>query len=204
MKFPGRFTSGVLLLLSSFAAFAQSELVVKVKPANNALKANVEGYIGSLGDRDEEALLRFARGAQEQALKASQALGYYQPKIESEVKPGDPPRLVLSIDPGEPVRLRNVTVRVEGPAASLKMFQIPTSDGLKPGAVLNQGNYEDAKRLIQNRALRYGFFNGKFLKHELLVDPKGGFADINLVYESGPRLQLGAVKFAGDTPFDET
>ena len=204
MKFPGRFTSGVLLLLSSFAAFAQSELVVKVKPANDALKANVEGYIGSLGDRDEEALLRFARGAQEQALKASQALGYYQPKIESEVKPGDPPRLVLSIDPGEPVRLRNVTVRVEGPAASLKMFQIPTSDGLKPGAVLNQGNYEDAKRLIQNRALRYGFFNGKFLKHELLVDPKGGFADINLVYESGPRFQLGAVKFAGDAPFDET
>lgn len=162
MKFPGRFTSGVLLLLSSFAAFAQSELVVKVKPANNALKANVEGYIGSLGDRDEEALLRFARGAQEQALKASQALGYYQPKIESEVKPGDPPRLVLSIDPGEPVRLRNVTVRVEGPAASLKMFQIPTSDGLKPGAVLNQGNYEDAKRLIQNRALRYGFLTVNF------------------------------------------
>ena len=53
MKFPGRFTSGVVLLISSFAAFAQSELVVKVKPANDALKANVEGYIGSLGDRDE-------------------------------------------------------------------------------------------------------------------------------------------------------
>ncbi len=76
MKFPGRFTSGLVLLISSFAAFAQSELVVKVKPANNALKANVEGYIGSLGDRDEAALLRFKRGAQEQALKASQALGY--------------------------------------------------------------------------------------------------------------------------------
>jgi translocation and assembly module TamA len=59
MTFPGRFTSGVVLLLSSFAAFAQSELVVKVKPANDALKANVEGYIGSLGDRDEAALLRF-------------------------------------------------------------------------------------------------------------------------------------------------
>ena len=204
MTFPGRFTSGVVLLLSSFAAFAQSELVVKVKPANDALKANVEGYIGSLGDRDEKALLRFQRGAQEQALKASQALGYYQPSIETEVKPGDPPRLVLSIDPGEPVHLRNVNVRVEGPAASLKAFQIPASDDLKPGAVLNQGNYEDAKRLIQNRALRYGFFNGKFTQHELLVDPKGGYADINLVYESGPRFLLGKVSFAGDAPFDQT
>ncbi|MFI8373725.1 autotransporter assembly complex family protein [Pseudomonas helleri] len=204
MKFPGRFTSAFVLLISSCAAFAQSELVVKVKPANNALKANVEGYIGSLGDRDEEALLRFKRGAIEQALKASQALGYYQPTIDAEVKAGDPPRLELNIDPGEPVHLRNVTVRVEGPASSLKAFQIPLSDDLKPGAVLNQGNYEDAKRLILNRALRYGFFDGKFLKHEILVDPKGGFADINLVYESGPRYTLGKVTFAGNAPFDQT
>lgn len=193
----------MVLLLSSFAAFAQSELVVKVKPANSALKANVEGYIGSLGDRDEAALLRFKRGAQEQALKASQALGYYNPTIDSEVKPGDPPRLVLSIDPGEPVHLRNVNVRVEGEAASLKAFQIPASDDLKPGAVLNQGDYESAKQMIQNRALRYGFFNGQFIKHELLVDPKGGYADINLVYRSGPRFLLGKVSFGGDTPFDE-
>ena len=204
MKFPGRFTSAFVLLISSCAAFAQSELVVKVKPANNALKANVEGYIGSLGDRDEEALLRFKRGAIEQALRASQALGYYQPTIDAEVKAGDPPRLELNIDPGEPVHLRNVTVRVEGPASSLKAFQIPPSDDLKPGAVLNQGNYEDAKRLILNRALRYGFFDGKFLKHEILVDPKGGFADINLVYESGPRYTLGKVTFAGNAPFDQT
>ena len=204
MKFPGRFTSAFVLLISSCAAFAQSELVVKVKPANNALKANVEGYIGSLGDRDEAALLRFKRGAIEQALKASQALGYYQPTIDAEVKAGDPPRLELNIDPGEPVHLRNVTVRVEGPASSLKAFQIPPSDDLKPGAVLNQGNYEDAKRLILNRALRYGFFDGKFLKHEILVDPKGGFADINLVYESGPRYTLGKVTFAGNAPFDQT
>lgn len=204
MKFPGRFTSAFVLLISSSSAFAQSELVVKVKPANNALKANVEGYIGSLGDRDEEALLRFKRGAIEQALKASQALGYYQPTIDAEVKAGDPPRLELSIDPGEPVHLRNVIVRVEGPASSLKAFQIPASDDLKPGAVLNQGNYEDAKRMILNRALRYGFFEGKFLKHEVLVDPKGGFADINLVYDSGPRYTLGKVTFAGNAPFDQT
>lgn len=204
MKFSGRFINGVVLLLISFAVSAQSELVVKVKPANDALKANVEGHIGSLGDRDKKALLRFQRGAQQQALKASQALGYYHPSIEAEVKPGDPPRLVLSIDPGEPLHLRNVNVRVEGPAASLKAFQIPASDDLKPGAVLNHGNYEDAKRMIQNRAQRYGFFNGKFTQHELLVDPKGGFADINLVYESGPRFLLGKVSFAGDVPFDQT
>ncbi|ETD38744.1 autotransporter assembly complex protein TamA [Pseudomonas chlororaphis] len=203
MKFSGRFTSGLLLLFTSCAALAQSELDVRVKPSNDELKANVEGYIGGVGDRDEEALLRFSRGAEEQARKAAQALGYYQPQISSEVKGGEKPRLVLNIDPGEPVHLRNVTIRVDGPAASLKGFRVPKSDQLKSGAVLNHGHYEDAKRLIQNQASRYGFFNGRFTRQKLAVDPQAGVADIELVYESGPRYALGKVSFAGDTPFDE-
>lgn len=203
MKFPGRFTSGFLLLFTSCAALAQSELDVRVKPANDELKANVEGYIGSVGDRDEEALLRFSRGAEEQAKKAAQALGYYQPHIQSEVRGGDKPRLTLRIDPGEPVHLRNVTVRVEGPAASLKSFRLPDGDQLKPGAVLNHGHYEDAKRLIQNQASRYGFFSGRFTQQKLSVDPQAGVADIDLVYDSGPRYALGKVSFSGDSLFDE-
>ena len=203
MKFPGRFTSGFLLLFTSCAALAQSELDVRVKPANDELKANVEGYIGGVGDRDEEALLRFSRGAEEQAKKAAQALGYYQPHIQSEVRGGDKPRLTLRIDPGEPVHLRNVTVRVEGPAASLKSFRLPDGDQLKPGAVLNHGHYEDAKRLIQNQASRYGFFSGRFTQQKLSVDPQAGVADIDLVYDSGPRYALGKVSFSGDSLFDE-
>jgi translocation and assembly module TamA len=203
MKFSGRFTSGFLLLFTSCVALAQSELDVRVKPANDELKANVEGYIGSVGDRDEEALLRFSRGAEEQAKKAAQALGYYQPQIASEVRGGDKPRLLIRIDPGEPVHLRNVTVRIEGPAASLKAFRVPRSDQLKSGAVLNHGRYEDAKRLIMNQASRYGFFSGRFTRQQLAVDPQAGVADIELVYDSGPRYALGPVHFAGDTPFDE-
>ncbi|MDO7897026.1 autotransporter assembly complex protein TamA [Pseudomonas citrulli] len=203
MNVSGRMTSGVLMLSLSCAALANSELEVRVKPANDALKANVEGYIGGVGDRDEDALLRFSRGAEEQARKAAQALGYYQPRIDSEVKGGKDPRLVLSIDPGEPVHLRNVTLRIDGPAASLKGFRLPDNPGLKPGAVLNHGRYEDAKRLIQNQASRYGFFSGRFTRQQLSVDPQAGVADIELVYDSGPRYALGPVSFEGDTPFDE-
>ncbi|MBC3386550.1 autotransporter assembly complex family protein [Pseudomonas sp. SWRI179] len=195
--------SGALLLSLSCVALAKSELEVRVQPSNDELKANVEGYIGGLGDRDEEALLRFSRGAEEQARKAAQALGYYQPQIDSEVKGGKDPRLVLTIDPGEPVHLRNVTVRIDGPAASLKAFRVPGNAGLKPGAVLNHGRYEDAKRVIQNQASRYGYFSGRFTQQKLLVDPQAGLADIELVYDSGPRYALGPVSFEGDTPFDE-
>ncbi|MBJ2345655.1 MULTISPECIES: autotransporter assembly complex protein TamA [Pseudomonas] len=203
MNFPGRMTGGALLLSLSCVALAQSELDVRVKPSNDELKANVEGYIGGVGDRDEEALLRFSRGAEEQARKAAQALGYYQPQIDSEVTTGKTPRLILSIDPGEPVHLRNVKIRIEGPAASLKGFRIPDNASLKPGAVLNHGRYEDAKRTILNQASRYGFFSGRFVSQTLRVDPQAGIADIELIYDSGPRYALGPVSFEGDTPFDE-
>lgn len=198
----------MILWVASVAAYAQSELVVRIKPANNELKANVEGYIGSLGKRDEEALLRFSRGAVEQARKAAQALGYYQAQIETEVKPpakaDKAPQLILTIDPGEPVHLRDVTIRIEGPASELKAFRIPNSKALRSGEVLNHGHYDDAKRLIQNQAARYGFFSGRFVRQRLAVDPQAGVADIELVYDSGPRYYLGKVSFAGDTPFDET
>ncbi|MGA9222477.1 MAG: outer membrane protein assembly factor, partial [Pseudomonas graminis] len=67
MKFPHRYTSGFLLMLSSCAAFADAQLEVRVKPSNAALKSNIEGYVGSLGERDEPALERFSVGAVEQA-----------------------------------------------------------------------------------------------------------------------------------------
>ncbi|MBF8747868.1 outer membrane protein assembly factor [Pseudomonas putida] len=207
MTYSGRLTWGLVFWAASFTAWGQSELLVKVAPANKDLKANVEGYIGSLGDRDEEALLRFSRGAQEQARKAAQALGYYQAQIDTEVKPpakaDGSPQLVLRIQTGEPVRLRNVTVRVEGPASELKAFRVPDSKALRAGEQLNHGVYEDAKRLIQNQALRYGFFSGRFSQQRLAVDPQAGVADIDLVYQSGPRYYLGAVHFDGDTPLDE-
>jgi len=194
-------------MASSFVAAAPSELVIRIKPANTALKANVEGYIGSLGERDEEALVRFSRGAEEQARKAAQALGFYQAQIDSEVLPprneDKGPRLRLTIEPGEPIRLRNVTVRIEGPASELRAFRIPDSKALRSGEVLNHGNYEDAKRLIQNQASRYGFFKGHFTRNRLAVDPAAGVADIELVYDSGPRFSLGKVQFEGDSPFDE-
>lgn len=196
-------SGGVLVMSLSAAALADARLDVQITPANPDLKANIEGYVGELGERNAQALRNFSLGAEQQAEKAAQALGYYQAQIDSEIQDGENPRLVIKVLPGEPIRLRNVVVRVEGPAASLKAFKVPQSDALKAGAVLNHGHYEDAKRLIQNQASRYGFFSGRFTSQRLAIDPRAGVADIELVYDSGPRYSLGKVMFSGDSPFDE-
>ena len=116
MKFFAMFTSGLILSVTSVAALAEAQLDVRITPANSELKANIEGYVGSPGERDSESLKHFSIGAEEQARRAAQALGYYQATISSEVQPGrdSQPKLVIKSQPGDPIRLREVTVRIEG------------------------------------------------------------------------------------------
>ena len=202
MKFSFRLWLLFCLLLPA-AVFAQARLEVQVQPDNATLRENIEGHIGDLAERDEASLRRFRPAAEEQARQAAEALGYYQAQIGSEVRPGDPLRLVIRVSPGEPVRLRDVQIRIEGPASEVKGFRPRESPRLKPGAQLNHGHYEDAKKLIQSRASRYGFFGGRFTRQRLVIDPAAGVADIELVYASGPRYHLGSVTFSGDTILDE-
>lgn len=191
-----------LLLAAGLAAQAQEQLDIRITPANSDLEANIQGHLGRVAERDEQGLRRFSRVAEAQTQNAAQALGYYHAQIDSLVQAGNPPRLILEIRPGEPLRLRQVDIRLEGPARDFARFRLPASQQLKPGAVLNHGHYEDAKRLIQNQAARYGFFSGQFTRQRLIIDPQAGSADIDLLYVSGPRYALGPVTFAGDTPFD--
>lgn len=178
-----------------------AELDVNVEPSNRALRENVENYIGDLGDRNEQELLRYSRIAQEQAEKALQALGYYNGEIESEVSGGENPRLTLRIEPGKPVRLRDITLRVEGPAADLSAFRVPRNR-LKTGEVLNHGQYEQVKQQLLNQASRYGFFDGRFKRQQLAINPAANAADVEVIFQSGPRYVLGDVRFEGDSPFD--
>jgi len=193
----------LLALLVANTSAAAAELEVLLSPRSKALRENVEAHIGDLGERDAARLQRFSRHAEREAAKALQALGYYKAQIRSEVLgEGDQAVLRLHIEQGEAVRLRSVEIRVEGEAAALASFRVPRSDKLAPGAVLDHGAYEYAKRLIRNRALRFGFFDGRFVEQSLLIDPEAGVADIRLVYQSGPRYHLGEVHFEGETPFD--
>ncbi|QLF91958.1 outer membrane protein assembly factor [Pseudomonas sp. ABC1] len=193
---------GLFLSLAGAEAFA-AELNVKVKPGNRELRQNIENYVGELGDRDERELLRYSRIALQQAEKALQALGYYQGQVSSEVIAGETPRLVLNVVPGEPVRLRSVVLGLDGEAADIPTFRVPRRL-LKEGEVLNHGHYEDAKQQFLNQASRYGFFDGRFTRQQLQVDPHEGVADIELIFDSGPRYRLGDVSFQGEFPFEES
>jgi translocation and assembly module TamA len=190
------------LILSFASPLFAAELQVRVEPANGDVRRNVENYIGDLGERNARELLRYSRVAREQATKALQALGFYRADIDIEVADGDEPRLIVRVVPGEPVRLRDVQVRLQGPATGLPAFHTP-DQLLRPGDVLNHGRYEEAKERFLTQASRYGYFDGRFTQQSLRIDPQLGVADVELVYDSGERYRLGRVQFQGDAPFDD-
>ncbi|KMQ74975.1 autotransporter assembly complex protein TamA [Marinobacter subterrani] len=195
---PGRIRLFLALLcwLPGWAVAQQVDVQMEGDYPN--LKANAEAFIGDVEGRSEGNLRRYAPTAVNQAKEALRALGYYSPTIDWRVREGDSETtatLILSIDPGKPVRVTSRTVEIRGPASSDRPFTGNLPVHPAEGEVLNHGEYTNLRETIQTRARRRGYFDGKFVTHTLKVDPAARTAAITLIYESGERYLLGDVTF---------
>ncbi len=191
-----------LLMLLATPVFAAERVQVTVTPKSSELKKNIEAYIGDLSEGDLRTLQAAKRTVLKQTRLASQALGYYQTQIVLRISEGDEPVLHVEVERGDPVRLRTVNIQVKGEAAELPAFTVADDKRLQVGARLDHSAYDDVKSMLQNQALRFGFFAAEFKQSEILIDPQIGTADINLVFDSGPRYRLGEVHFSEQAKID--
>ncbi|MBK1850196.1 outer membrane protein assembly factor [Marinobacter sp. 1-4A] len=188
---------GLLLLLWSSTGLAQ-QVEVHVNGDYPRLKENAEAFIGEVEGRSASNLRRYASTAVSQAGKGLRALGYYSPTIDWEVEDGDSEetaRLILDITPGDPVRVKSRTVEIRGAAATDSHFTDNLPDHPAEGDILNHGDYTSLRNVLQTRARRRGYFDGRLVTRTLKVDPEALEAHITLVFESGDRYRLGAVTF---------
>ncbi len=199
----------VWLFAWALPALAVAQQVeVKVEGDHSQLQDNAEAFIGEVEGRSANSLRRYAGTAEAQVEEALRALGYYSPVIQWEViePPGEeeePPRLVLTVQPGEPVRIRSRKVEIEGPAREDPDFMRPLPPKPSEGDVLSHGEYSSLRQTIQNRASRLGYFDGEFITRRLEVDPEKRVADITLIYRSGERYRLGEVSFSEGHGFEQ-
>ena len=191
-----------LLLVIPLSVSAAGRLDVQVTPEQDDLKKNIQAYLSQLVEGDATSLNALKRTVEQQTRLASEALGYYQTNIIVRVTEEAEPKLQVLVESGDPVRLRSVTIKVEGEAAALPAFAVPDDKRLKVGARLDHSAYDDVKSLLQNQALRFGFFAAHFTQHELLIDPQVGAADITLLFDSGPRYRFGTVHFSENAKID--
>lgn len=196
-----------MMLAMSGSARAQ-QVEVNVEGDYPQLQDNAEAFLGEVEGRSAGSLRRYASTAEAQVEEALRALGYYSPMIQWEVveQPGDdetPARLVLTVQPGEPVRVRSRQVSIEGPASRDPDFVGTLPEKPSEGDVLNHGQYSTLRQTIQNRATRLGYFDGEFTTRRLEVNPEQHTADISLVFRSGVRYRLGEVSFKEGHGFEE-
>jgi translocation and assembly module TamA len=177
---------------------------VEVRGVTGALRDNVLARL-SLDEASCDVppwrLRRLLRRADAEIRSALEAYGHYEPQITISA-PADVDgcwRSTIGIDPGEPVRLREVTVTVSGPAAADPAWgRLRDRTPLTRGAVLNHATYERYKAEFLQLARRQGYFAAAFAAAAVDVHVTERAADVTLRFESGPRYRFGPVSFSQD------
>ncbi len=197
-----------LLLLARGAPAATPRLPVVVEGVSGALRDNVLGHLELWAYHDKAApspaRLRYLhRVAPEQIRKALQPFGYYHPHIDGALdRQGDTWRARYRIDPGAPVRLARVDLRLTGPGRDDPVLRaVLAAHPLRVGAPLDQQRYEDLKKQLRIKATERGYFDAALRAHRITIDLPRNRAEVVLHFDTGPRYRLGRVRFEQSRPW---
>lgn len=194
----------LLALVLAWPVGVAAALRVELEGVEGELRDNIRAYLGTPPEDVGAAVLAsYQRHVQREARRAAEALGYYAVRIRVErERTGEADWLLrLRVEPGERVRLRQVDVRVEGPAESEPPFRaLLRRLALEPGDPLHHGRYEAAKQSLRDMALSRGYFDARYRTSRVVVHPDQQAADVELVLVSGQRYRFGPISFS-DTPF---
>lgn len=104
--------------------------------------------------------------------------------------------VVITVDKGEPVRVRRSDVAILG-AGSEDRYLKEDLAAFKPdvGDVFNHAIYEAAKTKITRRLAERGYFDADFTSRRVEVTRAERAADIDLVWSSGDRYDMGPITF---------
>ena len=185
--------------------------IVLASPCGAAIKVELRGVEGDVqrnvqaflsveryrerDDIDEDTANRLFNRIDGEVREALRPFGYYEPKVGAKLEPEGKGWLIeIDITPGEPVRVRHVSVEVEGPGADDPAFvAIKTQKALREGARLNHGTYEEVKSALIRTAAANGYLAAKLVSNPLLVDVAAHSASIDLKLETGPRYHFGSI-----------
>ncbi len=158
------------------------------------------------GTVDKLWLERFAKQAVSTTRAALEPFGYYRALVTVAVEPADDSyRLLVNVEPGEPVRLIGVTVTVAGSGSRERSLQrLIDRFPLKKGDVLLHQTYEEAKAALKLRAQDMGYLDADFSRHEIRIAQSDTAATIELVLETGDRYQFGVTSIQGAPDYPES
>lgn len=130
---------------------------------------------------------------------ALEPYGYYAAKVSGELAENGADYVVkLHVDPGEPVRIAALDIRIDGDAEGQKDVQKALA-AFAPakGQALDHAAYERSKATVQAALFGSGYLDAKLVTHQVEVQRSANAAEIHLAWQVGPRYRLGATTFEG-------
>lgn len=181
-------------------ASAEEKVEVKIEGVGGALLENIRAYLGlekPPPSLTEPTVRRLFRRSPDEIGQALQALGYYHPRIDSELTRTDQGWIArFKVDPGPPVRIARLDLTITGEGNEDPEFRrLRGSLPLREGEILNHGHYEEAKNRLQNLAAERGYFDAHFVSHRIELDLQRNEAIVQLDFDTGARYRLGEVRF---------
>jgi translocation and assembly module TamA len=178
---------------------------IEIDGVDREVADNVRGYL-TLGryvertDLTDSQVRRLADRAVDEAADALRPFGYYAPRIRSRTsRDGEEWIVRLRITPGDPVRMQDVDVQIEGPGAGeAELRAVVSTSPLSPGARLDHQAYEKLKTDLMRTALSLGYLDARLTRRELVVDPPALEASAYLTLETGGRYRFGQITIEQD------
>jgi translocation and assembly module TamA len=182
----------VLMLVSSVAGAAN--LNFSVEGLEGEQEKNVLAYLGVAPDSAQDRL-NFVASARDSVKSALQALGYYQPDIDIDLQRVEPEwQMSIVVDPGEPVRIRDISIQILGAAANDAQFtRLISSVGFTSGDVLHHGRFESFRKSLLSLGEQRGYLQAEMVLSRVEVQVNAGTADVFIQYNSGVRFRFGEV-----------
>jgi translocation and assembly module TamA len=192
-----------LVVMSALPSMAAVE--VEIVGLSDELLLNVEAHLdlkkrGRDEGLSEVAIRRLYAGADEKIRAALRPFGYYNPQIDGRLEAVDGGWVArFEIDPGPPVILEEVDLRITGEGLTDPDFvALLDEPGLDPGEPLDHPGYDQLKSRLAQIIADNGYFEADFTRHELRVDPANLRATAHIHLDTGPRYRLGAIRVEQD------
>ncbi len=189
-----------LLALSCGPGPARAAVSIDVEGATQAQEKNIRAWIGEPAAQTDAAMRAFMLRAKNDAALALQALGYYHAKVRVErVEAGrNGGRIVITVQPGKPVRVHHVTFVVAGDAADDGTYKIMRARlRLESGDIFHHGKWQESKRGVAEVLRQHGYFEPEVQVQEARVHLAEKKADLDIRIHSGPRYRFGETRFEG-------
>ncbi|HET9862835.1 MAG TPA: autotransporter assembly complex family protein [Steroidobacteraceae bacterium] len=146
------------------------------------------------------------RDAEEEIRKSLEPFGFYDVQVEKNLS-GDAQngwKAHFKVTPGKPAVVRNAQVEVRGAGRQQRRVAEAVAGFVpKVGDRLDHATYEASKQVIDSSLRGAGYLDAKYAQRRVTVKPDQESADIDLVWDSGPRYRFGDVRFSGNAPFPD-